>query len=305
MSTIRKNSLRGKILCKICQKVCLELAKWKTKNERSIQCDNCKEWYHKGCINTTDTEWEFLESSNASILYKCESCLKDNAKKTEESNELKEEIQELHGKFDQLSNQMSNLITSNNDNLIRQMQAVMLPIVSELIDSKIQKHAEDTTQKLEDRIKNLETERRDTQDTNSAEEICSKFEERLKILEAKNDEIQEEATKQVSKTDETFIENKIKIQLTESIDELKEIEERKNNIIIFNVKETPAENEEESLKADLENVKEILTFSNPELANTQIKKLDTSDITRMGQFKNDAKNPRPIIVTLQNQKNKF
>ena len=165
MSANRKNSLRGKILCKNCQKICLELAKCKIKNERSIQCDNCKEWFHKGCINATDTEWDFLEGSNASILYKCESCLKDNAKKTEETNELKDEIQVLHGKFDHLTK----LITSNNDNLISQMQAAMLPIVSELIDSKIQKHAEDTTQKLEDRIKNLETEKKDSQGMKSAQ----------------------------------------------------------------------------------------------------------------------------------------
>ena len=95
------------------------------------------------------------------------------------------------------------------------------------------------------------------------------------------------------------------MQLTESLDEMKEIEERRNNIIIFNVKETPAEKEEDSLEADLNNIKEILTFSNPELRNTQIKDLKAANISRMGEFKSDATRPRPIKVTLQSKKVKY
>ena len=302
MSASRKNSLRGKILCKNCQKICLELAKCKVKNERSIQCDNCKEWYHKGCINATDTEWDFLESSNASILYKCETCLNENAKKAEETKELNEKIEVLHGKFDNLTK----LITSNNENLISQMQAAMLPIVSEMIDSKIQKHAEDTTQKLEDRIKNLETEKKDTQDMKSAQEdTLQKFEQRLQILESEKQKDKETENQATNKEDQLCIENKIKLQLTESIDEMKEIEERKNNIIIFNVKESPADSEDVSLEADLSNIKEILTFSNPELTNTQIQDLKAANISRMGEFKADATRPRPIKVTLQSTKIKY
>ena len=86
---------------------------------------------------------------------------------------------------------------------------------------------------------------------------------------------------------------------------MKEIEERRNNIIIFNVKETPAEKEEDSLEADLNNIKEILTFSNPELRNTQIKDLKAANISRMGEFKSDATRPRPIKVTLQSKKIKY
>ena len=301
----RKNSLRTKALCKNCQQPCLELSKCKNQNEISIQCDNCSGWFHKGCMKTNDKEWEFLHGSNANILYKCEGCINDKVKKVEETNELlRDELHGMNAKFDDLKN----LIQANNamliSQLVPQIEASLLPKVEQMVDSKIQAHSANILESLDERLKKLEEEKeKDKASSAQSVNTSHQLEERVKNLETKNEE--SHAATDSAKLDNTEIENKIKLQLTESIEELKEIEERKNNLIIFNVKETPSNDEEQSLTADLANVKEILTFSNPDLANTQIKRLETSDITRMGLYKTEAEKPRPIIVTLQSQKTKF
>lgn len=302
----RKDSLRTKTLCKNCQKPCPELSKCKTQNEISIQCDNCTGWFHKGCIKTNDKEWEFLHSSNANVLYKCEGCIRDKTKKVEETNELlRDELQGMNEKFQDLKRCMEANTANIISQLIPQIEASLLPKVEAMVDSKIQAHSEIVQAGFEERLKKLEEEKEQFKALNAQSANANdKFEERIQNLETKNVEIQA-AAKAVPKVDDISIENKIKIQLTESIDELKEIEERKNNLIIFNVKETPSNDVEQSLEADLANVKEILSFSNPELINSQIKKLETSDITRMGLYKAGATKIRPIIVTLQNQKTKF
>ena len=302
----RKSSLRTKALCKNCQQPCLELSKCKNQNEISIQCDNCNGWFHKGCIKTNDKEWEFLHSSNANILYKCEGCINDKIMKVEETNELlRDELQGMNAKFDDLKN----LIQANNamliSQLVPQIEASLLPKVEKMVNSKIQAHSANILESLDERLKKLEDEKeKDKASSAQSVNTSHQLEERIKNLETKNEESHAE-TASAPKLDNTAIENKIKLQLTESIEELKEIEERKNNLIIFNVKETPSNDEEQSLSADLANVKEILTFSNPDLANTQIKRLETSDVTRMGLYKTEAEKPRPIIVTLQSQKTKF
>ena len=61
------------------------------------------------------------------------------------------------------------------------------------------------------------------------------------------------------------------------------------------------------MKEDLKKVQEILSHSNPELIESDIKSIDETCFTRMGRRKEPSENqrPRPVKLTLKNQKTKY
>ena len=96
--------------------------------------------------------------------------------------------------------------------------------------------------------------------------------------------------------------------MKQSFDELREREERKNNLVIFNLKESTKDDINEALSEDLEQLKIVLNITNPEMTNNITKELNTSNITRLGrkpQNKDNQTKPRPLKVSLPNESAKF
>lgn len=260
------------INCKACNNVCLEKQFIKSDDDGSISCDSCGNWFHKPCSDTTSNEWEILTSDNERILYNCNECLTNKGQKHKELKEIKK------------------LIQDNNETLIKVFESMESRIflkVEQMIDEKIEKFSEKNDKKIDEKIKNY-------------------AEEKEKIIE----EFKEIKTK-LPELNEKNIEDKIKTQVNQSLDEIKDIEERRNNLIIFNIKESNAESEEESKKDDLKKVKEIIEFSNPELKDTIIQELNVESITRLGrktrQSASAGQEPksRPLKLTLPTPSLKF
>ena len=104
-----------------------------------------------------------------------------------------------------------------------------------------------------------------------------------------------------------MIENKVKVQIEQTFDELKDREERKNNLIVFNMKESVKEDVNEAVKEDLHQLKEILTVTNPEMKESIIKKLSTEHIMRLGRRNQnpDDTRTRPLKLLLPNESTKY
>ena len=266
------NDKANSSLCKECGKICQERIKCKKIDEISIQCDECEEWYHKGCIKVTDDQWKILDSASSSILFKCDHCVISKTKLSKDMTELKSEMSAMRTDMSNLAK----IMAENNASLINQLETTLMPKIEAKID-----------QKIEEKFKELKE-----SNEKSVEEKIELNLKQYKELNATN------------KNDQLDIEKSIRQHVSEEIEEMKEQEERKNNVIIFNVKETPSEREEESKAADLNNIKEILTFSNPELAD-QINDLNETSISRMGRLNADATKPRPIKLSVKNTKTKF
>ena len=80
----------------------------------------------------------------------------------------------------------------------------------------------------------------------------------------------------------------------EAIEEQKEREEKKNNVIIFNIPESTTEDTNDALKEDIKMVKEVLAEVHPSIQNVQI---DENNTKRLGYKKKD--HTRPIKIQFQ------
>ncbi len=87
-------------------------------------------------------------------------------------------------------------------------------------------------------------------------------------------------------------------QAKEVIKEIKAQEERKLNVIIFNLAEGPGQDNQDKVKHDKEEVKEI-----GKICQASIKKDDITMAKRLGK-KTDGSNPRPLLITLSNDEKK-
>ena len=278
------------VLCKNCNKQCLEKeATGKKKDLQSVHCEECGDHYHKMCTDISNKEWDMVTGDNESILFKCPRCIVNKGKKFQEINELKQEIGDIKKEMADLktiilqNNQQQN---QNHNNLIQQLKETMFPEIEKIIDRKLTEHNENTVKKFEERLVNIEA---------KIEQGINQETESGPLVTAQNAQAQRD------------IESTIKTQLTESLDEMKDIEERKNNMIIFNIQESNAENDEANQQEDLTKIKEILSHSNPDLTDSEIKNLDETSFTRMGREKSADVNskPRPIKLTLSSQKIKY
>ena len=283
------------IKCKKCDKVCLSEEHHKTVEDDSIDCDVCGSWYHKPCTNTTTEEWQMLQKGNKNITYKCTNCLENKDRQDEKQTEL-----------------FGNLLVKNNERLFSHIDAVEARILQK-VDQKIEERMKDYDQKnkstneaILNKIESIEG--------NILQKVDQKIEEKLKQFEEKNNqELNEKISQKVTaetinKEEKLVIEDRIQKQVTQSFDELKDREERKNKLIFFNISESTKANKEEAATEDLQKIKEILSHTNPDMKENTIKDLNTKNLKRLGDKSTDpnvTSKPRPIRVTFPDDKTKF
>ena len=68
------NNLKS-VSCGKCKNEILELEDIKDPNDESIQCDTCNMWFHRQCSELINSEFDFLNKCDKSILWKCKDCL--------------------------------------------------------------------------------------------------------------------------------------------------------------------------------------------------------------------------------------
>ena len=101
----------------------------------------------------------------------------------------------------------------------------------------------------------------------------------------------------LTKLEPQKIEKNIGQHVSEVIQDNREIDEKKNNMMMFGLAEATDENKE------LENVKKVLTFVNAEIDTDQI---TTKSIVRLGQKKpRDDQRPRPLKIVFDDADTKW
>ena len=259
------------VKCYKCREPCLDNDKITDEDMSSVQCDFCSKWFHKPCTNLSKSEWDIITGSNESITFCCDSCVDKKGQNSSMISDLKLDLQNII-----LSNsqQQQKMIQENNAFLLKSIEAMKVDLfqkIDEKIDVKLQEFTVSTEKMVDEKIN-----ARLPKDNSSKDEIA--------------------------------IEEKVKIQISQSFDELKEREERKNNLIIFNLKESLKEDMSEALKDDLHNIKEVLKITNPEMTENTIKDLTTSNINRLGRKPTSQENVtkvRPIKLSLPNEATKY
>ena len=115
----RKNSKKGKmeqkveVVCNECSETCLE------DDKMIINCDLCKNYYHKGCTSIKNTEWKVL-TANQNILYSCDNCLEKKGNEATELKEIKEMLQDNLRETKLFMTTMEEKIYRNVDKLIEE-----------------------------------------------------------------------------------------------------------------------------------------------------------------------------------------
>ena len=153
---------------------------------------------------------------------------------------------------------------------------------------------------LEDRVKTIENQALQIDGLKDLVKALQQQNELiLKLLENQKEAKMEE--RKLEKQIERQIKDKV-IEATENEDEQREKEEKKDNLIIFNIDET----DEGQDQKELATVNEILKVVDPNF-DTQL--LDNSKISRLGAKRtprdNQKPKPRPIRVTLPSQEDKM
>ena len=102
---------------------------------------------------------------------------------------------------------------------------------------------------------------------------------------------------------ERKVEDDIQVQLTEVIQNQSEVEEKKKNVIVFNLPESEeTDTGKKEQEEDLAKVKDILTFLDSRIDTDDI---DVKQVERMGRRKGKDAKPRGIKVTLPSVDTKF
>ena len=145
--------------------------------------------------------------------------------------------------------------------------------------------------------------------------VDQKIESKMREFEERNDKVtdqkiktQIEATNQ-NKKEQINIESTVKSEVTEQLNEMKEIELKKCNLMMFNLKESLKSDASEAEIEDLQAVKQVLEHVSPELKENVISNITSENIKRLGKKPENSNEEntkvRPIKITLQDETVKF
>ena len=164
---------------------------------------------------------------------------------------------------------------------------------------------ESNNEQLMSRIENIET--------RILKSVDDKIESKMKEYEEKQNKAIDEkidakfAAANNNQQEKVVIESAIKSHVTEHLDEMKEKEEKKLNIMLFNLKESTKTEVIEEASEDLISVKQVLQHINSDLKESVIDKLSIQNIKRLGrkpEASQDGKT-RPVKVTLPDESTKY
>ena len=127
----------------------------------------------------------------------------------------------------------------------------------------------------------------------------------LDLVSGKSEESKEDVVKSVKKTVVESVEETMQTSIKEALDDSKEKEEKKNNVIIFNLEEPKKEvgkQESDYHKEDLTKLNQLLRAAQGDLATPLT---DKNQVTRLGHKKDDSVRPRPMKVSFDTTDEKW
>ena len=269
-------------------------------NENSVRCDACLIWIHIKCANLTIKDLESITKLGEKTRWFCETCSPNIDGMINENKKLRNELEKLRVEINQLKLDVAPIESNIHDKInaeldigFHRMKEAMSDIgerikAVEKDNDVIQTFFGDFEDKLKDLREDLKTEIR---------------EETQKIFEKNSDTNTSsiESTIQVEKSKQAdhnqFIEQ-IRKSVQEKFDDGKDKENRKYNLIVYNIKESNYENEERNADSDFEICSKII------YEELSVEDFRIIHMMRLGKNQSNGK-PRPILIQLRSEREKW
>ena len=228
---------------------------------KALMCDECEMWFCSQCLGISDELYDIMNRQDIDHLkVNC-----DNCKSRPTSSVIKQQILDMQTKtMGMLSTQFAKL----ENNLSASLETMIKNQMDKYFDQKFSEHfREQIDSKIVQSSKTIES------------RIMNQVDLRLKqvIQESKVDNTKSDIAKVVEEANK----------------EARDKEQRKSNLIIFNLKESEKKSFEDQLSHDYDKVKEIVkTLDLPESI--------TVDIKRIHRLGDSNKKDRPLKIVLYN-----
>jgi len=308
----QKNSKSSRIKGQGKDELCKECNEKVEVNSKGILCEICEKWFHSGCVDIDDSEYEVLtKHDKGQIHWYCPGCndktseilkilngLQERTCKTEiELEKIKKEVGSVKKEIGIVTKKLEKEIKKLEEEIStikkdREVKEVVLEI------SEIKK----TTRELENKLESV-------LEAKMVKSIEKKVEERsLSFRDIVKLELENELKKNVNETVKKEIEckmgdvssdikgvQKIIIETKQQVDEEREREKRRNNIILYRVPESSASKREDRYKEDTEFCNKLIS----EILEVECEEGEIRRVLRLGEKKENF--TRPILIELSNK----
>ncbi len=249
---------------------CGRCRKMVIRGDEALQCEICSQWYHIKCERVTKPQYKQMQATKTKTNFHwyCDTCdiiqtgvIRQMTLFNAEQSQFKQRLDDL------------------------EKNAADKKEVQKELEKKADK---EDLQKLEQRVTNLE-EKANKEDVEEIKDKVQKLEGRINST---HENAQDSANPQPSTSSGGGN------TMDEVIKEMKDQEDRKRNIIFFNIPESKSKDMNERVKHDKEEAKEIT-----KICSATIKKDDMLKAKRLGKIPDDDK-PRPLLIEVSSDEKK-
>jgi ribonuclease HII/ribosomal protein L37AE/L43A len=291
---------------------CPTCAKCVAVKDPGIWCEICKMWFHAGCQDVNQVEYDFL-LDHTSFHWYCKSCSANVASYIHLMSELKQRQEKLELSFDNLKarvttlesefpaklSEISGKVELNSCNFDKLSKGVLSQEFIKVLDSQMDKYSKKLREEfgtLSNEVRNIkdlalttETKLETAVEARLVQEIATpSFADVIsRQIDTKYVKVSEDITKVKQVLDDT---KKLTEDTRKMAEEVKDKENRSNNIIIYRAQE--CDKKEDRIKYDkdfcMELFKDVLEVDVCETAVTSI--------FRIGKSNQNSNIPRPLLV---------
>lgn len=275
-------------------------------DDKGLSCEICEIWYHIQCEHLPEDVYDFMvnEEAGEQLHWYCSHCKKGCEKmyryiKKVEKGQLEMGARQnvLEEEFKDLKECVAQELTTNKNTDVR------LGTLEAMINEMSEKV--DKIWKVEDEFKDcLEaTIQQETEDNiKKSQNIKMTFSEVVKEAMGSSGDLN---TVVQTKVNEAMIQARADPQdarkeIRQQVWNLKLKEERRNNLIIYNLKENTSTDSTDAVKVD--DIRDFLEIA--KICGTNISEEDVLDCRRIGKKSNDEGEIRPVLIKLSSEEKK-
>ena len=119
----------------------------------TIECHDCRQWFHKACTDLDSKEFNVLTQGNQCILWVCPICLDNRGKRDQK-------IESLEGRIDQLLGVIQKL----EDTIILKLEARVEVKVNKILEETVKEVEQKLNSKIDGKLESVVVDREEEQE---------------------------------------------------------------------------------------------------------------------------------------------
>ena len=259
---------------------CLSCKKDLDRGTKSIECDICKNWICLDCSNIRPNQYDILASLDG-FSYTCYDC-----------KLIKINLNSLNEKLDGIVSTIERKFTDRFDSF----EMKLLNVIDQRIETKFLECEKRLKKMLDKEISKVTVKQNETdkQFSSWSSVVKSSF-------QADVDKLTSEVKAAKSESKEAITSQK-QVIVSEAIEKMKNIHERRPNFVILNMPEPKLQDKHKNKENDLNSLEEICNIcESPEIVE------NVTQFYRLGKKADDSSQSRPMLVKLKDEslKRKF